>query len=139
MSGEVVYATTDATLSINGDRVQVARGEVWDAGDPLVAQHPDLFVKEPSHTRSTSNASGYLVPPPEMRAAGALDDGHPEPTEPQVMAERAEKALVDGKPIESTGEVNYTETRAEEPEASADVEQATAAPGEKRTGTRRSK
>lgn len=43
----LVFAATTAVFYDNGRRVGLRAGEAWDADDPFVASHPELFTDEP--------------------------------------------------------------------------------------------
>lgn len=68
----VVYAKASVVLAHAGRRVQVKAGEPWGAGDPLVAQYPDMFAAHLRAVRSTEDPRGYReYEPPVERATRA--------------------------------------------------------------------
>ena len=50
----VVYAISTTNTARDGLIFRLAEGEVWDADDPLVKAHPDLFSKEPTKVRRSA-------------------------------------------------------------------------------------
>ena len=50
----VVFATFATWVT---PTVQIAKGEAWDADDPVVRSHPDWFSETPPDVRSTGRAS----------------------------------------------------------------------------------
>lgn len=135
---QIVFATTTTTVSSGlGNHTIVHEGEHWWAADPIVQAHPDLFTKD------SRNGLCSSVPLPEddeqeetpvvadewAATVQALQDaGHT----PATIAEIAKTAAALAKPAAETKDGG--DSSASQPQAP--VEQATKAPGEKRT-TRR--
>lgn len=117
---QIVFATTSAAVSVGpGNHVTINAGEHWPASDPVVRDHADLFTTDPRHGLRVS------VPLPD-------EDDEQEPTVEEATAavEAAQKKLDEAK-----ARAEKEET-ADAGKSQAPVEQATKAPGEKRT-TRR--
>lgn len=51
----VVFARTTTAIGFAGGVVQLSTNEVWDATDPLVKEHPELFDKTPQRMRTTTD------------------------------------------------------------------------------------
>lgn len=129
---QIVFATTTTTVSTGpGNHAIVHEGEHWWASDPIVQAHPGLF------TTNSRNGLCSSVPLPE-------DDSEEAPI---VIADEwaaTVQALKDAGHTPETvaalakaGETNDGgDQSASQQTAQAPVEQATKAPGEKRT-TRR--
>jgi hypothetical protein len=50
----VVYATTTTSVTnAHGVIYRINGGEAWDADDPIVQQHPDLFARHPVKARTS--------------------------------------------------------------------------------------
>lgn len=54
----VVYATFSTWVT---PTVQIQRGEIWDADDPVVASHPDWFTADPSGFARRSANEAYTA------------------------------------------------------------------------------
>ena len=117
---QIVFATTTTTVSAGlGNHTVVHEGEHWWAGDPIVEAHPGLF------TTDERNGLCSSVPLPDVNqeltveeATAAVEAAQTQLDEAKARAEAAAKEKADAR------------------ESQAPVEQATKAPGEKRT-TRR--
>jgi hypothetical protein len=66
----IVYSRADAVVAHAGQRIRLLPGEPWDAADPLVKAHPDLFVDRPSHVRTSG---GYRPVEPERAVTGPAE------------------------------------------------------------------
>lgn len=123
---DIVFANTTATVSVGpGNHTTVHEGEHWPASDQVVRSHPSLFTNDPRYG---------------LRVSAPLDeDANDEPEAPVIDDEWAVtvQALKDAGHTPETaaalaqggGDTNASKSQ-------APVEQATKAPGEKRT-TRR--
>jgi hypothetical protein len=60
-SPKIVFANQSCILAVGGQRVQVRRGDPWDAGDPAVKQYPDHFVDQVPAVRCTTETRGYRL------------------------------------------------------------------------------
>lgn len=50
----LAFPKQPATVRFNGRLYNVPAGEPWDADDPLVRAHPDLFDTEPAKVHRTT-------------------------------------------------------------------------------------
>lgn len=68
---DYVFALNDGiSTAPDGAMVTTARGQVWDAADPFVAQRPDCFSAEPPVVHNTTGATQLdAVPLSERRPA----------------------------------------------------------------------
>lgn len=72
----VVFATFSTWVT---PTVQIERGEIWDANDPVVQSHPDWFTDDPTpfarrssnDVYSAANAEGGTVEPPVEQTTAA--------------------------------------------------------------------
>lgn len=65
---QYVFALTDGVSSApNGSVVTTARGQVWAADDPFVAQRPDLFSVDPPTVFNTTGARQLEAKPLSVR------------------------------------------------------------------------
>jgi hypothetical protein len=102
----VVYATFSTWVT---PTVQIERGEIWDADDPVVASHPDWFTDDPTAFARRSAADVYnadnahsgrveqaTAVPGEKRALSKTDQAF---DEAESLREELEKAdvKVDGR------------------------------------------
>lgn len=55
---DLVYAKQSVHLIGRG--ILVVAGEAWDANDPLVKEHPDMFEEDPRRVRSSRTESGHV-------------------------------------------------------------------------------
>lgn len=128
---QIVFATTTTTVSNGpGSHSVIHEGEHWWAGDPIVKAHPSLFTKS---ERSGLCSSVPLPEADEQETAvdpdwQKLADLGLTPDEAIAIVEAATAA----KPADEAKDGG--DSSASQPQAP--VEQATKAPGEKRT-TRR--
>jgi hypothetical protein len=124
---QIVFATTTTTVSSGpGSHVVVHEGEHWLASDPIVQAHRELFTKDARHGLCSS------VPIPE-------DDAEPEVPVDVNWQKIAELGYTPDEAIalvEAAARKKLEEEQADAGKSQAPVEQATKAPGEKRT-TRR--
>lgn len=55
---DFVFALTDGvSYRAGGAMVTTARGQVWDASDPFVAERPDIFSQSPPVVHNTTGAT----------------------------------------------------------------------------------
>jgi hypothetical protein len=67
----LVFARTTCVTSLGETRVNLTAGEAWDAEDPLVAEHPDLFIEQPPLLRRTHGGLAVSQANPEVEDATA--------------------------------------------------------------------
>lgn len=60
----VVYAKSTTSTARDGLVFRLQEGEVWDADDPLVQQHPDLFSKKPTKIRRSGRGVERMTAAP---------------------------------------------------------------------------
>jgi len=102
----VVYATFSTWVT---PTVQIERGEIWDADDPVVASHPDWFTTDPtafarrsaSDVYNAANAESGKVEqatadPGEKRALSKTDQAFDEAASLREELEKA-NVKVDGR------------------------------------------
>lgn len=51
----VVFGKTNTSVGFKGGVVRVTENEIWDAADPFVKDHPELFDATPPKVRSTTD------------------------------------------------------------------------------------
>lgn len=109
---KIVFAQTTGMVSAGpGNHTMLHEGDHWPASDPLVQAHPAMFSDDPRPGLRFSVAPGE-------------DDKEPTVEEATAAVEAAQKKLDEAK------------ERVNARQQEAPIEQATKAPGEKRT-TRR--
>lgn len=109
---QVVYATSNTSVTTEGAvHVMIRAGEHWPANDPVVLAHPSLFTDDPKIG---------------LRISVPLVEETAEPTTPADAPLADADTLAD--PAAATDEAAVS--------TDAPVEQATKAPGEKRTTKR---
>lgn len=59
MSNEIVFAKTAAVVAFAGQRIRLNPGEPWDAEDPFVKEHPEMFAEHVRAARSTQDSRGF--------------------------------------------------------------------------------
>lgn len=124
---QIVFATTTATVTVGpGNHTTILVGEHWPASDPIVRDHPDLFTADP---RYGLRVSGPLDEDAELEAV--VDENWQKISDLGFTPEEA-VAIVEAAATRKKLE----EEKADAGQSQAPVEQATKAPGEKRT-TRR--
>lgn len=70
MATHVVAAATCVTADMNGVRVRLTEGVVWDASDPFVLYRPDLFRNLMPNDRQPSGVETATRAPGEVRKRG---------------------------------------------------------------------
>ena len=70
MASHVVAAATCVTADMNGVRVRLTEGVVWDATDPFVLYRPDLFRNLMPNDRQVSGVETATRAPGEVRKRG---------------------------------------------------------------------
>ena len=70
MATHVVAAATCVTADMNGVRVRLTEGVVWDASDPFVLYRPDLFRNLMPDDRQPSGVETATRAPGEVRKRG---------------------------------------------------------------------
>jgi hypothetical protein len=133
-----VFATTTTTVSVGpGNHTTVHEGEHWLASDPIVVAHPDLFTNDPRH----GLCSTVPIPDGDDEEPGVSDEWE---TAAKLMAEAghtpdsAVAAVFAAEPPKADAEAATDDGKGgDDVEPQAPVEQATKAPGEKRTTRRR--
>ena len=70
MASHVVAAATCVTADMNGVRVRLTEGVVWDASDPFVLYRPDLFRNLMPNDRQVSGVETATRAPGEVRKRG---------------------------------------------------------------------
>lgn len=48
---QLKFAQATCVTSVDGTLVNITAGEAWDADDPVVRTHPDLFADQPPFVR----------------------------------------------------------------------------------------
>jgi len=76
----VVYATFSTWVT---PTVQIERGEIWDADDPVVASHPDWFTSDPSAFARRSAADVYSAANAET---GRVEQATSDPGEKRALS-----------------------------------------------------
>jgi len=56
----IVYAISTSTVGLGGQLARIVVGEPWDADDPVVKAHPDLFEKKPRMARTSKMATPWV-------------------------------------------------------------------------------
>lgn len=92
MSSRVVYAIFSTWVT---PTVQVERGQVWDAEDPVVKSHPDWFTADPAEFVKRSDAytattEGTVLPEKKTRASSTVETTTAAPGEKRSVP-RADK------------------------------------------------
>ena len=70
MATHVVAAATCVTADMNGVRVRLTEGVVWDATDPFVLYRPDLFRNLMPNDREARGVETATRAPGEVRKRG---------------------------------------------------------------------
>ena len=50
----LAYANCTTVYADAGRKIRLAEGDVWDADDPFVKAHPELFSVEPTKVKRTA-------------------------------------------------------------------------------------
>lgn len=61
------FATSSGVRPWNGAMLYFTEGEAWNAADPFVQAHPDLFAAEPKKVRSTDRVERATRRPGDRR------------------------------------------------------------------------
>ncbi|MEV6413852.1 hypothetical protein [Kribbella sp. NPDC051718] len=140
---KIVFATTTTTVSNGpGSHTVVHEGEHWWAGDPLVKAHPSLFTTDGRHglcssvTLPEDDDSAAPEPVIESEWLGLVASFKAAGLTPETAAALAEAANQTAGQAAADEVKTGGDASASQPTTQAPVEQATKAPGEKRT-TRR--
>jgi hypothetical protein len=82
---DVVYATFSTWVT---PTVQVEKGQIWDANDPVVRSHPDWFTADPSafarksvnevFTAANATSESMSAAPGEKRSLSNMDQAFDE-------------------------------------------------------------
>ena len=64
-----VFALSDCVTYEDGQRIALAKDQVWNADDPLVKKRPELFGPDPGHAHNTiGTVEQTTAAPGEKRA-----------------------------------------------------------------------